>query len=91
MNTSTHRPERPPEPDPQAPAPGVRPMAAQAAAPAAAGRGPAGTSGGAPAADEPRRVSSRTLFAGQREVVIEHEGALYRLRLTSQGKLILTK
>ncbi|MCK6424039.1 MAG: hemin uptake protein HemP [Burkholderiaceae bacterium] len=39
----------------------------------------------------PRRLSSRELFAGAREVEIEHEGMLYRLRRTSLGKLILTK
>lgn len=37
------------------------------------------------------RVSSQALLAGANEVEIEHHGALYRLRLTSLGKLILTK
>ena len=37
------------------------------------------------------RYSSLAIFAGAKEVEIEHEGALYRLRLTSSGKLILTK
>jgi len=37
------------------------------------------------------RVSSQALFSGGNEVEIEHHGALYRLRLTSLGKLILTK
>ncbi len=37
------------------------------------------------------RISSQTLFAGANEVEIEHRGALYRLRQTSLGKLILTK
>lgn len=37
------------------------------------------------------RVSSQSLFSGANEVEIEHHGALYRLRLTSLGKLILTK
>lgn len=37
------------------------------------------------------RYSSHAIFAGAREVEIEHQGALYRLRLTSLGKLILTK
>ena len=37
------------------------------------------------------RYSSLAIFAGAKEVEIEHEGALYRLRLTSLGKLILTK
>lgn len=38
-----------------------------------------------------RRWKSSELFCGQRELVIEHEGAEYRLQLTRQGKLILTK
>ncbi len=37
------------------------------------------------------RWRSRALLAGQREAHIEHEGSTYRLRLTSLGKLILTK
>ena len=38
-----------------------------------------------------RRVRSQDLFAGAKEMVIEHAGDEYRLRLTAQGKLILTK
>ncbi len=49
------------------------------------------TAGSASAPGEPRRLSSRVLFGGRRELLIEHEGALYRLRVTSQDKLILTK
>jgi hemin uptake protein HemP len=37
------------------------------------------------------RISSEQLLAGSLEVLIEHRGALYRLRQTSLGKLILTK
>jgi hemin uptake protein HemP len=37
------------------------------------------------------RWSSTMLFAGAREIIIEHAGVEYRLRLTSQDKLILTK
>lgn len=37
------------------------------------------------------RVSSEALLNGRKELVIEHAGDEYRLRLTSQGKLILTK
>jgi hemin uptake protein HemP len=37
-----------------------------------------------------RRLSSAALLQGQRQVVIEHGGREYRLRLTAQGKLILT-
>jgi hemin uptake protein HemP len=40
--------------------------------------------------DRSTRISSRTLLAGAREMIIEHEGREYRLRVTSQGKLILT-
>lgn len=45
--------------------------------------------GGAPKGLQ--RLDSRVLFQGSREVVIQHDGADYRLRLTSNGKLILTK
>lgn len=37
------------------------------------------------------RLSSRALFRAAREIIIEHDGADYRLRLTANGKLILTK
>lgn len=37
------------------------------------------------------RLDSRQLFASGREVIIAHDGADYRLRLTQNGKLILTK
>ncbi|WP_411910550.1 hemin uptake protein HemP [Paucibacter sp. DJ1R-11] len=36
-------------------------------------------------------MSSQVLLADRREVEIEHAGQIYRLRLTSLGKLILTK
>ena len=36
-------------------------------------------------------IQSETLFNGARELVIKHGGDEYRLRLTNQGKLILTK
>jgi hemin uptake protein HemP len=39
----------------------------------------------------PAVLSSRDLLQGSREVWIDHEGQLYRLRVTSQGKLYLTK
>ena len=38
----------------------------------------------------PQRISSQLLLGRQREVVIVHNGREYRLRLTQQGKLILT-
>lgn len=44
-----------------------------------------------PTVAAPVRWSSRELLAGTREVEIEHEGMVYRLRLTAMGKLILTK
>jgi hemin uptake protein HemP len=37
------------------------------------------------------RVTSEQLFAGAVEVQIEHFGAVYRLKQTALGKLILTK
>lgn len=37
------------------------------------------------------RLTSAELLGQSREVIIEHGGDEYRLRLTSQGKLILTK
>ena len=42
-------------------------------------------------ASAPRVVPSRQLLGDQRQVHIEHQGEHYILRLTSQGKLILTK
>lgn len=36
-------------------------------------------------------LGSADLFAGTREVWIEHNGQLYRLQVTKAGKLILTK
>jgi hemin uptake protein HemP len=38
-----------------------------------------------------RTLASSTLFAGEHEIGIEHHGALYRLKITRQGKLILNK
>ncbi|WP_346433414.1 hemin uptake protein HemP [Oricola sp.] len=34
---------------------------------------------------------SSNLFRGSTEIGIEHEGAIYRLKITRQGKLILNK
>jgi hemin uptake protein HemP len=39
----------------------------------------------------PKVVSARELFAGAREICIEHEGDRYVLRITRRGKLILQK
>ncbi|HXP01983.1 MAG TPA: hemin uptake protein HemP [Luteibacter sp.] len=38
-----------------------------------------------------RRVESKNLLDGSRELVIEHQGSEYHLRLTRNDKLILTK
>lgn len=37
------------------------------------------------------RIDSSELFANEREITIAHGEDIYRLRLTSQNKLILTK
>lgn len=42
-------------------------------------------------ATAPRRLVSEALLAGNTEIEIEHGDAVYRLRVTSLGKLILTK
>ena len=51
-----------------------------------------------PLAGEPRRHSyppgalrAELLFQGSQEILIEHKGETYRLRITRNGKLILTK
>lgn len=56
----------------------------QASALAAVTGSPAGAPG-------PRRLSSVELLQGADEVLIEHDGACYRLRRTALGRLILTK
>ena len=38
-----------------------------------------------------RSMTSEDLFAGRRELLIKHASESYRLRITNQGKLILTK
>ena len=53
-----------------------------------AGAAPAARSG-APA--RPPRLSTAILMAGRREIVLQHGLEEYRLRITSTGKLILTK
>ncbi|BAU59377.1 hemin uptake protein [Blastochloris viridis] len=40
---------------------------------------------------ELNRIESADLFVSTREITIGHAGETYRLRLTSQNKLILTK
>ena len=44
----------------------------------------------APAPGGPRRVRSEELLKGGVEILIEHHGREYRLRVTQNGKLILT-
>jgi hemin uptake protein HemP len=41
--------------------------------------------------DAPLRVAADTLLRGRRELIILHNADEYRLRITSNGKLILTK
>ena len=38
----------------------------------------------------PNRVTSTQLLAGKPELIIVHDGREYRLRITQNGKLILT-
>ncbi len=53
------------------------------------------TSSGTPEVASPRqpqdRYDTQTLFGGRREILVQHGDQLYRLRITRQGKLILTK
>jgi hemin uptake protein HemP len=37
------------------------------------------------------RINSRDLFRNRQRLEIEHRGEIYRLQITRQGKLILTK
>jgi hemin uptake protein HemP len=52
------------------------------------GRKPAGPEAAPP--PRPHTTSAR-LMGGARELIIEHAGEEYRLRITGKGKLILTK
>ena len=47
--------------------------------------------GHVPAVTSMRRLKVSELLAGEREVILEHDGQNYRLRITANGKLILTK
>jgi len=56
------------------------------------------TDAGAPASKHERsvviannRIDSHALFENGREIVIAHGSEIYRLRVTAQNKLILTK
>lgn len=44
-----------------------------------------------PVGQTQRIVESRELFRGANEILIAHEGAIYRMKITRQGKLILNK
>ena len=44
-----------------------------------------------PAGQTQRIVESRELFRGENEILISHDGAIYRMKITRQGKLILNK
>ncbi len=44
-----------------------------------------------PASQTQRIVESRELFRGDNEILISHDGAIYRMKITRQGKLILNK
>jgi len=57
--------------------------------PIAGGSAPATTT--ANAADRPLQVDVAQIFQGRNEVRLLHRGQEYRLRVTKQGKLILTK
>jgi hemin uptake protein HemP len=44
-----------------------------------------------PAREPARVISSAVLFNGAGEIIIEHAGGQYRLKITRQNKLILNK
>jgi hemin uptake protein HemP len=69
-------------------------MTQQAPLPTAATRKPESGQGDARVAAQAlqsRRLRSAELFGAEQEIEIEHGEAVYRLRRTSLGKLILTK
>lgn len=37
-----------------------------------------------------RTITTQLLFEGAREIFIDHDGRLYRMRITQNGKLLLT-
>ncbi|MDL2404007.1 hemin uptake protein HemP [Rhizobium mayense] len=43
------------------------------------------------AAPQIRIVESTDIFRGQTEIMIRHDGVIYRMKITRQGKLILNK
>ena len=44
-----------------------------------------------PPGPRPKRIKVSELLQGEREVILEHDSQDYRLRITANGKLILTK
>jgi hemin uptake protein HemP len=44
-----------------------------------------------PAVAETRIVESADLFRGTNEIMIRHDGVVYRMKITRQGTLILNK
>jgi len=42
-------------------------------------------------ASTPHKIKAGDLFGEKTEILIDHEGVEYRLRITSNDKLILTK
>lgn len=41
--------------------------------------------------DDQKVLESEALFQGRSEIIIRHQGADYRMKITRQGKLILNK
>lgn len=52
---------------------------------------PAGATELTKAAAPIKTITTEELFEDMREIMVLHAGAKYRLRITSNGKLILTK
>ena len=44
-----------------------------------------------PLSSFPKLITSDELFGAERQIFIDHGGSVYRLQITKQGKLILTK
>jgi hemin uptake protein HemP len=44
-----------------------------------------------PLSNAERQVKSEDILRGAKAVTIQHQGSVYRLQATKQGKLILTK
>ncbi len=64
-------------------------MTADEERPPQGGRGCPHSAG--PARMQPVRVQVSHILGGGREAILEHDGQDYRLRITANGKLILTK